>query len=1477
MKPVKLTISAFGPYADVTVIDFEKIGGQGLYLITGDTGAGKTTIFDAISYALYGEASGDVRRSDMFRSKYAKAEVPTYVEFFFDYRGRRYRVKRNPEYMRPKGRGTGFTAQKADAELTFPDSRKPVTRSKEVTKAVTELIGLDRKQFAQIAMIAQGDFQKLLLAGTEERSSIFRQIFDTDCYQKIQDQLKADAKRQWKEYDELRRSINQYMDGISCTEDTPATVRINRLKGEKFDGRIGECLTLLEELCKEDKAELKELDSELEKRDSQIQAKDQLIGNIRKIKEQQKSLQEYKEQQAAWEPLFVKAKDHYGQAKQSAKQCTQLAQQINEQQKNLLLLEQLEKEKRIQEEEEAQFKENEKQKEMLKAQKAGLEEILRLRRESLKELASAGAEKERLEREMASALRDKNNLQQQRESYQKETADQKITKEEIAGKQKETEMTDAAICTYKNSIEALNGRDALLAKAKELHKELSKSGENLRNEEAAYADIIRKLNQEEERQNQLSRQEKQLKGEEEERKIRLDTLKTAGEAEWECSQEVQKTGDRLKDFGRQARELDNLRAEVRKQKNACEKIRVQAEEEQKRLQQMKAERERILDAESCLLKLQQKEKDCLEQDMALNTFTDAILVLENQWNELAAWQEDYKKAAEQMERTHHIYTDMEKRFLDAQAGLLAKGLKEEEPCPVCGSLHHPKLAKIPETVPKKSELDRQKELLSKAQEEAVRCSTKAGHIKSLLTEQKRVVLMQEEKLFGRTDDSGAAKKYEEGDYSKQREKAAERKIQLKAELQHIKAEAQKADEAYIRKHRLDELIQQEEETQKNTGILLQKEEQKLAATEGKLSEKNRQWDETISGMRFPENVEHTHAAREAYLKRAFETAQENHKKAVSDKKCFEQLQREAVQMEQNLQRLKKQTEQNNQQVAELKGQEKIRKNQIAQYREQADRDLTAAALFLKRDDICQITGQQETVQQVSERQTAAGQISVQQALERQTAADQISAQQEALQLTSDLQRITDCCMALDNCVKALHLQIENRIQLESSLKQKEEQQEKIRNEKHALERQLEGIISRRQENEKGLLKSISSYHPEFAEPYHSAVYIPEAELKAAAVHMENELQEKLEILDAALKKNHARQIRKGELEEEIPQKEEELKILGSQINGAELASARIKERCEARKKQILEIKGQLKTEQKSEVQNEMELLAAKKAKLEEALAAAEKEYNSSKTKYEKLTAAIETLNGQIAAAGEAGILSEEDVLDKKQQLVQEKKELSQKRDQKNSSFTTNNTILKKVKIQQEDILKAEEKYKWLKSLSDTANGMLNGKSKIELETYIQMAYFDRIIRRANLRLLAMSSGQYELKREEVKEGANKKEKSGLELSVIDHYNATERSVKTLSGGESFQASLSLALGLSDEIQSIAGGIRMDSMFVDEGFGSLDEESLGQAVKVLVRLTEGNRLVGIISHVTELKEQIEKKIIVTKKRTKEGVTSQARIE
>ena len=256
---------------------------------------------------------------------------------------------------------------------------------------------------------------------------------------------------------------------------------------------------------------------------------------------------------------------------------------------------------------------------------------------------------------------------------------------------------------------------------------------------------------------------------------------------------------------------------------------------------------------------------------------------------------------------------------------------------------------------------------------------------------------------------------------------------------------------------------------------------------------------------------------------------------------------------------------------------------------------------------------------------------------------------------------------------------------------------------------------------------------------------------------------------------------------------------------------------------------------------------------------------------ERITSTIKTLEEQQKEIGE---IREEEIREQYSESTAQKTELAEKRKELFSIQSGNLEIYQKVQKRREEMSKAEKEYVWMKNLSDTANGSLNGKAKIELETYIQMAYFDRILRRANLRLLTMSSGQYELKRQEQSE--NRKEKAGLDLNVVDHYNGTERSVKTLSGGESFQASLSLALGLSDEIQASAGGIRLDSMFVDEGFGSLDEEALSQAVKALSSLADGHRMVGIISHVAELKERIENKIIVTKQCTGKGVGSSIKI-
>ena len=216
MRPIKLTISAFGPYADLTVLNLDKLGENGLYLITGTTGAGKTSIFDAIAYALYGTPSGSSRKDSMLRSKYANTSTDTFVELTFVCNGKTYTVRRNPSYERPKLRGEGTTKQTAKAELHYPDGRIVDKSEKEVTDAVSEVIGIDRNQFLQIAMIAQGDFLKLLHAKTEDRKAIFRQIFKTQKFEKIQYKLKEEAQRLRAQYDDARKSLLTYAQGIAC-------------------------------------------------------------------------------------------------------------------------------------------------------------------------------------------------------------------------------------------------------------------------------------------------------------------------------------------------------------------------------------------------------------------------------------------------------------------------------------------------------------------------------------------------------------------------------------------------------------------------------------------------------------------------------------------------------------------------------------------------------------------------------------------------------------------------------------------------------------------------------------------------------------------------------------------------------------------------------------------------------------------------------------------------------------------------------------------------------------------------------------------------------------------------------------------------------------------------------------------------------------------------------------------------------------
>ena len=217
MRPLKLTLSAFGPYAGRTVLNLDRLGSQGLYLITGDTGAGKTTIFDAIAYALYGEASGESRKSDMLRSKYADEGTPTQVTLEFLCDGKPYTVTRSPAWERPKRQGRGKVKTAVAAELRYPDGRIETGATK-VTKAVRDVLGLDREQFSQVAMLAQGGFMKFLHAKTDARTEIFREIFKTGGYEKLQERLKQEDNALKQRLGEVQASVRQYLDGTRAVE-----------------------------------------------------------------------------------------------------------------------------------------------------------------------------------------------------------------------------------------------------------------------------------------------------------------------------------------------------------------------------------------------------------------------------------------------------------------------------------------------------------------------------------------------------------------------------------------------------------------------------------------------------------------------------------------------------------------------------------------------------------------------------------------------------------------------------------------------------------------------------------------------------------------------------------------------------------------------------------------------------------------------------------------------------------------------------------------------------------------------------------------------------------------------------------------------------------------------------------------------------------------------------------------------------------
>ena len=912
MKPLKLTMSAFGCYADKQTVDFKTLGNEGLYLITGDTGAGKTTIFDAITFALYGETSGDNRKAEMLRSKYAQDNAETYVEFSFQYHDKVYFIKRNPTYVRAKQRGEGTTEEKADAELHLPDDRI-VTKLREVNSKIEGILGINREQFVQIAMIAQGEFLKVLHASTEERIEIFRKIFYTDAYKTFQDRVKKDANGLVAEIKEQRRGYDYSLSNVQVDlNDDENTQKLSNAKaGLVLAGDVIEWLT-----------QIISADNEV------FSANEKLLEEVG-IK-------------------LAEINQRVGQAEQDKKA-----------------------------------------------------------RDTLK------AATDRLPSEM----------------------------------------------TLQN--EAFSALKA--EKAKHLEYEAVKT---------QISEIERSLTKYQELQN-------------------LIDLITATEKK--LSAEKQTADDLQKQ-----QTLDTCAFET-----------------------SKAELKSLADAEVKAETLRSQQEQLTTRQSRLGGLTALLEGYKELLSELKAAQGDYTAKSTIAKAKRDEYETLNKAYLDEQAGILAVELKDGQPCPVCGSTEHPAPAVLTVKAPTKAELDKAKKAAETAESEMTTASSLASNLNG---------------------QSGT---------------------------------------------KLDEI--------------------KAAAT-------------TLLGNTLFDNIPSV---------------------------------------------------------------------------------------------------------------------------------------------------------------------------LQSALTE--------------VKTELAGVSEQLAEQEKRIS-------------------------------------------------------RKKELEEAIPASESNLikvgEALGKSKEQVAILTTQIDADSKTRDKQAAELKFKNEADAKKEISS----LNTKKKGYEDALQTAQTAYDTAKTKADGTATEIQTLQAQLGDSQPLdldALKQEKDATESIQRELGESSRVVSTR--KSANQTSLNAISKTAKI----IIELEARYKWLKEISDTANGDISGKEKIKLETYIQAAYFDRIIARANIRLLQMSNSQFELKRRDI---GGKQGQSGLDLNVIDHYNGTERDAKTLSGGESFISSLSLALGLSDEIQNNAGGIRLDSMFVDEGFDSLDDTKLSQAIQALMSISQTNRLIGIISHVSGLDEKIGRKIVVTKGRT-----------
>ena len=434
MRPTKLVMTGFESYKDKTVIDFEQLGTKGLYLITGDTGAGKTTIFDAITFALYGSPSGTDRSVEMLRSHFADENTPTIVELDFEANGNKYHITRNPDYQRKALKGDGITTQAASAELVYvtQSSIPPVSGVSKVNAEVEKILSLKKEQFCSIAMIAQGVFQKLLLSDKKQKEEIFRQLFHTEKFVRLEMTLKDERSSAKSEVENLKLKLNEALNRIVIMDADENSEQILKIKNSSYITENE--IQILKAFVEEDERFLQSVLEKIGKNDNKIS---QLNLEINAAEEQEKLRAQISEKELFIKNLNSKKDSIFAQVeitKKAAEKITELTKE-----KNLLessmddYLKNDEAEKQILKITE-EIVTDENSKTQLEKQNSGLETEIEQLKKELESLKNSGEEIIRLEnkaKEYNGTLNELNEASENLETFGEDKQDLKDAQEKV--------------------------------------------------------------------------------------------------------------------------------------------------------------------------------------------------------------------------------------------------------------------------------------------------------------------------------------------------------------------------------------------------------------------------------------------------------------------------------------------------------------------------------------------------------------------------------------------------------------------------------------------------------------------------------------------------------------------------------------------------------------------------------------------------------------------------------------------------------------------------------------------------------------------------------------------------------------------------------------------------------------------------------------------------------------------------------------